>query len=50
MNFFATIVTKLKLPNPPENLDTNTNDPVLQCINKYSDTLVLKLLMKKLRI
>ena len=47
--FFATIVTKLKLPNPPETLDTNTNDPVLQCINKYSDHPSIKIINEKIK-
>ena len=45
--FFATIVTKLDLPNPPETLDTNTNDPVLQCINKYADHPSIKIINDK---
>ena len=47
--FLATIVKKLKLPNPPETLDTNTNDPVLQCINKYSDHPSIKIINEKIK-
>ena len=37
------------MPNPPETLDTNTNDPVLQCINKYSDHPSIKIINEKIK-
>ena len=37
------------MPNPPETLDTNTNDHVPQCINKYSDHPSIKIINETIK-